>query len=152
MFLSVYVDDFHMAGPKENMAPRWQTLRENGLKLDPPGPFNGHQYLGCQQVEVENPVELIKNKMAMIDSIQQIRTPKTEAPDAGGCSETSGASVCDDEVPTTPKSKPKATLDLLRMKRAKRKPRNQRRKHYQLPSKIHPIKTNMDTSLLMKIG
>ena len=63
MFLSVYVDDFHMAGPKENMADMWQALQDNDLKLDPPVPFNGHQYLGCQQVEVETPVELIKKKL-----------------------------------------------------------------------------------------
>ena len=102
IFLSVYVDDFHMAGPKENMAPMWPALRDNCLKLDQPVSFNGHQYLGCQQVEVENPVDLIERKMEMIDSMQQIWTPKTEAPDAGGELEET------DEVPTTPKSKPKA--------------------------------------------
>ena len=121
MFLSVYVDDFHMAGPKENMKPMWQALSENGLKLDPPVPFNGHQYLGCQQVEVENPIELIKNKIALIESIQQIRTPKTEAPDAGGCSETSGASNCADEIPTTPRSKPKAKTPPATPEKSKKK-------------------------------
>ena len=121
MSLSAYVDDFHMAGPKENMAPMWKALSENGFKLDPPVPFNGHQYLGCQQVEVENPNELIKNETEMIDSSQQLRTPKTEAPDAGGCSETSGASVHDDEVPTTPKGKPKATTPPATSKNSKKK-------------------------------
>ena len=57
----------------------------------------------------------------MIDSIQQLRTPKTEAPGAGGCSKTSGASVHNDEVPTTPKSKPKATTPPATPKKSKKK-------------------------------
>ena len=57
----------------------------------------------------------------MIDSIQQIRTPKTEAQDAGGCSETSGASICADEIPTTPKSKPKANTPPATPEKSKKK-------------------------------
>ena len=83
IFLSVYVDDFHMAGPKENMGPMWKELNKN-LTLDPPVPFDGHVYLGCQQVEVKPPAELMKRKNALIESIQSIRTLQPDAPDAGG--------------------------------------------------------------------
>ena len=103
MFLSVYVDDFHMAGPKENMADMWQALRDNKLELDPPVPFDGHQYLGCQQVEVKPPMELIKRKQALMESIQSIRTIKPDAPDAGG----EVPEPTDQEAPLTPKMKKK---------------------------------------------
>ena len=48
LFLSIYVDDFKMAGKKENLAPMWTELRKT-LNLEPPVPMSGNTYLGCQQ-------------------------------------------------------------------------------------------------------
>ena len=39
MVLSVYVDDFKMAGPKENLAKAWDLIRSHGIKLDEPTKF-----------------------------------------------------------------------------------------------------------------
>ena len=47
--LSIYVDDFKMAGPKENVAIAWQKLSSSGLKLSAPGAVD--QYLGCRHHE-----------------------------------------------------------------------------------------------------
>ena len=44
MILSVYVDDFKMAGPAENMAAGWKLIRK-GIKMEDPTPFG--LYLGC---------------------------------------------------------------------------------------------------------
>ena len=45
--LSVYVDDFKLAGRKASLPEAWQLMRDKGLKLDPPEPFK--EYLGCGQ-------------------------------------------------------------------------------------------------------
>ena len=44
--LSIYVDDFKMAGPKENMANGWALLRE---EIDMEDPATPTLYLGCEQ-------------------------------------------------------------------------------------------------------
>ena len=46
--LVVYVDDFKMAGPKENMAIAWKMLQST-IKMDAPKPIN--KYLGCEHRE-----------------------------------------------------------------------------------------------------
>ena len=46
LFLSVYVDDFKMAGRKESLAPMWAKLGKH-LDLAPPTPFDENVYLGC---------------------------------------------------------------------------------------------------------
>ena len=79
----------------------WKALQDHGLVPDPPVPFDGHQYLGCQQVEVNPPKDLIKRKNALMESIQSIRAPQPEAPDAGG--EVQEPT----EAPLTLKKKPK---------------------------------------------
>ena len=38
LFLSVYVDDFKMAGIKKNLAPMWNSIKTK-LDLEPPVPF-----------------------------------------------------------------------------------------------------------------
>ena len=50
LFLSVYVDDFKMAGKSCNIGPMWKKLQEH-LRLDPPTPFHDSTYLGCQQYD-----------------------------------------------------------------------------------------------------
>ena len=44
LFLSVYVDDFEMAGKKQNMAPMWKKEMKND-DLDEPTSFLDHVYL-----------------------------------------------------------------------------------------------------------
>jgi hypothetical protein len=48
LFLIVYVDDFKMAGPKDNLAKGWDLIRR-GIKMDDPAPM-GH-FLGCTDEE-----------------------------------------------------------------------------------------------------
>ena len=45
----VYVDDFKLAGPKENLARGWELVR-GGLDVDEPGEIN--LYLGCKHERV----------------------------------------------------------------------------------------------------
>ena len=52
LFLSVYVDDFKMAGIKRNLAPMWARLRDE-LDLDPSVPLDNSTYLGCRQNNVQ---------------------------------------------------------------------------------------------------
>ena len=56
LFLTIYVDDFKLAGPKKNLAEGWQLIRGNaseeggkGLRMEDPTPL-GH-YLGCKHVQ-----------------------------------------------------------------------------------------------------
>ncbi|MCP4364474.1 MAG: hypothetical protein GY800_04175, partial [Planctomycetes bacterium] len=44
LLLTVYVDDFKMSGPKQNLKDGWVSLRK-GLQIDPEGPLA--MYLGC---------------------------------------------------------------------------------------------------------
>ena len=48
LFLSVYVDDFKMAGKASNITPMWKVLGKD-LELDPPVPSTSAVYLGCTQ-------------------------------------------------------------------------------------------------------
>ena len=48
LFLSVYVDDFKLAGNKANIPKMWRKLKEK-LDLEPPTPFHDSVYLGCGQ-------------------------------------------------------------------------------------------------------
>lgn len=53
LFLVVYVDDFKMSGPTENMAQGWELLRKAsdntpGIEMDDPKPVG--RYLGCEHV------------------------------------------------------------------------------------------------------
>ena len=44
VFLTIYVDDVKLAGPKDNVRKTWQILQQD-ITLDPPTPI-GH-FLGC---------------------------------------------------------------------------------------------------------
>ena len=59
LFLSVNVDDFRMAGKKENLKPMWELLQKH-LTLDPPTPISGGVYLGVNQHSIEPPEDMIK--------------------------------------------------------------------------------------------
>ena len=71
LLLGVYVDDFHMAGEKENLAPMWNEMDKIGLKLDPSCDFNNNTYLGCTQHDVEIPPALIQKKRLLFKQIMK---------------------------------------------------------------------------------
>ena len=50
LFLSVYVDDFMLAGKKQNISPTWKLLMKD-VDLGEPTSFFDHVYLGCTQKE-----------------------------------------------------------------------------------------------------
>ena len=56
IFLSIYVDDFKMAGPKDHLKPTWAALRKH-LDLDPEVKSSENVYLGCgqNQIPVDRP-------------------------------------------------------------------------------------------------
>ena len=59
LFLSAYVDDYKMAGKKENIGPMWDTLRANGLELEPAVSLKSNVYLGCAQREIIPNMDLV---------------------------------------------------------------------------------------------
>ena len=69
LFLSCYVDDFRMAGKKENVAPMWDSLRKEGIDLGPPVPLKQNVYLGCGQKVIEPNMALISQKREMFQRI-----------------------------------------------------------------------------------
>ena len=60
LFLTVYVDDFKLAGLAENRKLGWKLLLDQQLKLDPPTPLG--KYLGCGQIDVQTDPELVKQQ------------------------------------------------------------------------------------------
>ena len=61
LFLSVYVDDFKLAGNRANLQPMWDILSKR-LDLDPPTPLDGSVYLGCCQYPFSPPYDEIKKQ------------------------------------------------------------------------------------------
>ena len=61
--LSVYVDDFKLAGPAKNLEKGWGMLRSN-LDLDPPTPLG--TYLGCghQDIEIDSQEVLQRTRLS----------------------------------------------------------------------------------------
>ena len=68
LFLSVYVDDFKMAGKKENMTNMWQELSKE-LELDPPSKLVDNIYLGCGQTNVIVPPAQVEAKRNLLDKL-----------------------------------------------------------------------------------
>ena len=66
--LSVYVDDFKMAGKQENISKAWKLMDAAGLKLDKPQPFG--DYLGCGQAPLTLTKERAKERLRHIDLIR----------------------------------------------------------------------------------
>ena len=54
LFLSVYVDDYKMAGLEQNVKPMWARLR-NKLDLEDDVPLHDTVYLGCNQKMLNPP-------------------------------------------------------------------------------------------------
>ena len=61
LFLSVYVDDFKMAGKTSNLSTMWETLGKK-IFLDPPVPLQSNVYLGSSQTPVEVPLKDLQQK------------------------------------------------------------------------------------------
>ena len=91
LFLSVYVDDFKMAGKKTNIAPMWKKLREK-LDLEPRVSLSSNVYLGCGQREIPVQKDLqtgktelfkrlfAKNKVSLPDTHKHEDAESTRAP------------------------------------------------------------------------
>ena len=79
-FLSVYVDDFKMAGKAENLAGLWAALKTK-VDLDPPSPMNHQVYLGCNQHGAPPITHLINEKQ---DMFRQLITAKVDQSVAEG--------------------------------------------------------------------
>ena len=65
--LSVYVDDFKLAGKKQNMDPMSKVLMEE-VDLGEPTSFFDHVYLGCTQRECETSKDIVDNYRHVFES------------------------------------------------------------------------------------
>ena len=61
LFLSIYVDDFKMAGKASSLKPMWEKLNKV-LELEKPQPLQKHTYLGCGQAPEPIDEDIVKNK------------------------------------------------------------------------------------------
>ena len=64
LFLVIYVDDFKLSGPADNLPKGWDLIAK-GLNIDKPKDVNGQTYLGCQQERWE--VDLPGGGKATVD-------------------------------------------------------------------------------------
>ena len=69
LFLSVYVDDFKMAGNKTNLKPMWEKIGKR-IKLEESVPLDGNVYLGCGQHNVKTNLTLLKEKRRILERPQ----------------------------------------------------------------------------------
>ncbi len=84
LFLSIYVDDFKMAGKAENIGPMWKKIGAL-IDLDPPVPLHGTTYLGCTQYETEpRPEDLIWCRKMHHDLIHAVTSNATPLESATG--------------------------------------------------------------------
>ena len=60
LFLTVYVDDFKMSGPRDNVKAGWKLIRQ-GVKTEEPTPSG--KYLGCDHIEGFMDVTDFKNPL-----------------------------------------------------------------------------------------
>ena len=68
LFLSVYVDDFKMAGIAKNLAGAWKEIGKF-LELEPPTEFHGGTYLGQVQYDVEVDNSLVQKQKERWDTL-----------------------------------------------------------------------------------
>ena len=77
LFLSVYVDDFKMAGKENNVKAMWPKIREH-LDLDPAEEFNESVYLGCGQNDVNPQPERYLEKKYFWNNLSEGKKPITQ--------------------------------------------------------------------------
>ena len=63
LVLSVYVDDFKLSGPANNLKKGWDLIRKH-LALDPPTPME--KYLGCGHVDIQPNEEIFRDRLEQI--------------------------------------------------------------------------------------
>ena len=68
VILSVYVDDFKLAGRKEHLSKAWQLMRDRGFKLDPLEPVR--DYVGCGQHTVPMIPQEVQSRLEHIHPIR----------------------------------------------------------------------------------
>ena len=69
LFLSVYVDDFHLAGKETHLRDMWKLMGDEGIVLEDPCDFNNNVYLGCRQQDIPLPEDLVKAKREFCERI-----------------------------------------------------------------------------------
>ena len=72
LFLSVYVDDFKMAGNKSTLKPMWEKIGKR-IKLEESVPLDGNVYLGCGQHNVKTNLKLLKEKEEFWKDLNTVR-------------------------------------------------------------------------------
>ena len=122
LFLSVYVDDFKMAGKKTNIAPMWKKLREK-LDLEPPVSLSSNVYLGCGQREIPVQKDLQTGKTELFKRL--FGTDKVSLPDTQNHedAESTRAPSSNDEVNSTESHLPKTNTRSTKRPRAGKKHR-----------------------------
>ena len=87
LFLSIYVDDFKMAGRKESLKPMWSRLQKV-LELEEPKPLQSNVYLGCGQAPEPVDEKTIKSKWqlwhTLIEPDEAIEEMMTQDSDCEG--------------------------------------------------------------------
>ena len=66
LFLSVVVDDFEVAGKKQNLDPMWKVLNKE-VDLGELTSFLDHLYLGCSQRQCEISKDIVDNYRTMLE-------------------------------------------------------------------------------------
>ena len=66
-FLSVYGDDFTLAGKRQNISPTWKVLMKE-VDLGEPTSLLDHVYFGCTQRECEMSKDIVDNYRNMFES------------------------------------------------------------------------------------
>ena len=83
LLLSVYVDDFKLAGKKPNIDPTWKILMKD-VDLGEPTSFLDHVYLGCTQRECQISKDFVDNHRSMFEArISAGATEKSETKATG---------------------------------------------------------------------
>ena len=67
LFLSMYVDDFKLAGQIQLINPMWEVLNKE-VDLGEPTSFLDHVYLGCTQRQCEISKDIVDNCRTMFES------------------------------------------------------------------------------------
>ena len=67
VFLPVYVDDFKLAGKKQNLDPMWKALHKE-VDLGEPASSQDHVFLRCTQRQCEISKDIVDNYRTMFES------------------------------------------------------------------------------------
>ena len=87
LYLSVYVDDFKMAGHAAALPKMWARLGKH-LDLEPPIPLEQNIYLGCGQKNIPLPKKLIAEKKELYEKLLADEIVKTSEEEEKNLSDT----------------------------------------------------------------